>query len=139
MYSYISSVNNGVLYSTHGMPQKDSTSDGTSSFAIGRHDYIKTNNTTTTTKKWYGNRDASTISSKRKNMAIGKGSYNTTGLPISFQTKNNINVRQDALKRVRNSGYVTTPKIRSNTHNSLTPSWTIQPLIRTMAHAPVAL
>jgi hypothetical protein len=165
-------INNGITYAQNGMPQKDITSDGDSSFSIARKNYKKlytivpsTNNTTTITplpptppeyisngssqiptytsstllpnKKWYGNRDASQIIANRRVSEIGKGSLNKNGAAMAFQTKNDINVRRDALIRTRNSGYVTTPKIRNKPQNGLTPSWAVAPLVRTNAQAAV--
>jgi hypothetical protein len=160
-------INNGITHVQHGMPQKDITSDGDSSFSIARANYKKiytvipphANNTTITplpstppqyivngtssgssgsqNKKWYGNRDASQIIANRRISQIGKGSLNQSGSALSFQTKNDINVRRDALIRTRSSGYVTTPKIRNKPNNGLTPSWPIGPLVRTSAQTAV--
>jgi hypothetical protein len=135
-------INNGITYSKNGMPQKDITSDGDSSFAMGRYDfkrmYSSTQQSINTNKKWFGNRDASQIAANRRINAIGQGSHNSTGKPMAFETKDDINVRSDALRRVRNSGYVTTPKVRANPNNAPTPSWPVAPLIRTSHRAPVA-
>ena len=53
-------INNGILYSQNGMPQKDLTSDGDGSFAIGRKNYVETSNAINSTtqsqiifKKWF--------------------------------------------------------------------------------------
>lgn len=135
-------IQNGISYSQNGMPQKDRTSDGDSSFAMGRQDYKKMysngQSSVNTNKKWFGNRDASQIAANRRISAIGRGTLNSKGTPIAFETKDNINVNRDALNRVRNSGYVTTPKVRANPNNGTTPSFPIGPLVRTSNRAPVA-
>ena len=135
-------IMNGICVSQNGMPQKDSTSDGDSSFAMGRQDYKKMysngENKVNGNKKWYGNRDASQVATNRRITEIGRGSFNPEGSKMCFQTKNDINVRRNALIRTRSSGYVTTPKVRANQHNAPTPSWPVAPLIRTDNRAPVA-
>lgn len=116
-------VNNGALKSVNAMPQKDSTSDGTSSFELGRSIYVnsfpkagdiqtKQNNQ----KKWQGNRDASQIIANRRNTSIGRGSINTTvQTPLSFTTYKDVNVVQSALNRCRSGGCVVpTKKLYSN-------------------------
>lgn len=110
-------INNGILYSKNGMPQKDSTSDGTGSFALGRQTYTEianANNSMTqaqkTAKKWYGNRDASSVIDKKKNTNIGKGSFNNAGDAIGFTTNVDNNTARQALIRTRAGGYVVPPK-----------------------------
>ena len=41
--------NNGTLSSKRAMPQKDITSDGTSTFAMNRHNYMESYSTTSMT------------------------------------------------------------------------------------------
>jgi hypothetical protein len=139
----IQNIINGTLTSQNAMPQKDSTSVNEASFVIGRQDYKKTysngQNLVNTNKKLYGNRDASQITANRRISEIGRGFFNKAGQPIAFETKNDINVRRDALIRTRNAGYVTTPKIRNKPENGLTPSWPQAPLVRTEARAAVAV
>ena len=110
-------INNGILYSRNGMPQKDLTSDGDGSFAIGRQNYVETANATNlttqsqkTAKKWYGNRDASSVVDKRRNASIGKGSMNEANSAIGFTTNVDRNTARQALIRARSGGYVVPPK-----------------------------
>jgi len=110
-------INNGVLYNQNAMPQKDFTSDGGSTFAIGRQSYIETinaNNSMTqsqkTSKKWYGNRDASAIVDKRRNASIGEGTLNNANVAIGFTTNIDRNTVRQALIRTRASGYIVPPK-----------------------------
>jgi hypothetical protein len=42
MQPIINNINNSVLKSVHAMPMKDGSADGTDSFAITRHEYVKT-------------------------------------------------------------------------------------------------
>ena len=109
-------INNGTWSSLKAMPQKDSTSDGTSSFALGRRTYYETyasapSNDVMKQKKFIGgNRDASSVVARRKTNEIGVGTLNASSQPISFTTVRDINVRNNALRRVRAGGaYV--PKV----------------------------
>jgi len=105
----IQNINNGTLKSVNAMPQKDLTSDGTSSFELGRSVYVNTypnaNQLQTVQnkqKKWMGNRDASQITTNNRNTSIGTGSINTTAnTPQSFTTTTNVNVFRDAQSRCR--------------------------------------
>ena len=103
----IQNINNGALKSIKAMPQKDSTSDGTSTFSMARAIYSKefpVQNKISTAqqnqKKWLGNRDASYVTANRRNTNIGKGSINTTNqTPLSFTTYKDVNVVNDAIRR----------------------------------------
>jgi hypothetical protein len=124
-------MNNGTLKGMHVMPQKDLTSDNTSSFAMGRHEYVRTLGVDTTLindkvrdtiqkqvqKKWYGNssvRDSSKVMDKRVRNEIGNGSLNASKSEMSFTETRDVNTRMDALRRVRNIGS-SVPAIK--THN----------------------
>lgn len=109
--------NNGISYSENGMPQKDSTSDGNSSFALGRQNYTEIANATNsmtqaqkTAKKWYGNRDASSVTDKRRNITIGKGTVNNAGNAIGFTTNIDRNTAREAILRARSRGNVVPPQ-----------------------------
>lgn len=123
-------INNGALKSINAMPQKDSTSDGDSSFEIGRAIYVATHAAAqpnpvyqNNQKKWMGNRDASQVTANRRNTGIGKSSINTTTQsPLSFTTYKDVNVVNDALRRCRSGGSVPPPKTNHRT-NGLTPSF----------------
>ncbi len=136
MYSY-QPGNNAVLSGVKAMPQKDSTSDGTSTFAVARHEYFETITNTTTPvsvkqhKKWFGNRDASEIVSRRRVYEIGVGTLNANKDKIAFMNKNDRNSRVDALARVRGGGYVVPPKVRH------TPTKSGVPLSTAPIHVPV--
>ena len=124
-------MNNGTLRGMHVMPQKDLTSDNTSSFAMGRHEYVRTLGVDTTLingnvretlrkqvqKKWYGNtsvRDSSRVMDKKVRNEIGNGSLNASKDSMSFTETRDVNTRMDALRRVRNIGS-SVPAIK--THN----------------------
>ena len=103
-------INNGTLSSLKAMPQKDITSDGTSSFAMGRKNYYETYAPVPTNAVWKqkkfigGNRDASSVVARRKTAEIGVGTMNTGTQPMSFTTVKDINVGNNALRRVRAGG-----------------------------------
>lgn len=110
----IQNINNGSLSSRSAMPQKDITSDGDSSFAMGRQQYNKIE-PITLGQKWYGssgNRDSSAILQKKAIAAIGKGTLNLDSNPMSFAGHNDINTTRDALVRVRRLGCATPAKCR---------------------------
>jgi hypothetical protein len=133
----INDINNGALKSIHAMPQKDSTSDGTNSFAIDRSAYFNTLPTTNNTvaqnlhKKWFTNRDASSVTRNRRIAEIGVGSMNAANTPMSFTTYKDVNVVKDAVRRVRSAGSVAPAKKNALKTNGLTPSWKVGKLIRT--------
>ena len=113
-------INNGVLSSRYAMPQKDLTSDGESSFAMGRQQYIHTE-PISLGRKWYGsssNRDSTAIIQKKKMNAIGNGRLNLAGKSLSFAGHNDINTTRDALVRVRNLGCAVPNKCRFKNMNT---------------------
>lgn len=119
-------INNAVLKGVHAMPTKDSTSDGTGSFAMGRYTFIETaQKPSTAVKPWYGetNRDASQIAANRRVSQIGLGSLNSNGEDFSFTSSNEKNTIKDALARVRGSGYVAPPKSTHAKTNAPVPYW----------------
>jgi len=105
----IQNLNNGILNNATTMPMKDSISDGTSTFSMGRLNYVSTVTGQNTHKKWIGgNRDASQIAENRRIAAIGLGSM--TSAPNSFVSNSSKNAVNDALRRVRGGGAVAPPK-----------------------------
>ena len=130
-------INNGALKFVNAMPQKDITSDGQSTFEMGRRVYTKTNQPYQTqnvlnTKKWVGgNRDSSSITTNRRNSTIGKSSINTnTNQLISFTTYKDVNTVNDARTRVRAGGAVVPPKVRASKHPTVNYSVTAIPSIK---------
>jgi hypothetical protein len=124
----INDINNGALKTTNAMPQKDSTSDGTASFEIGRmtNRRIYTTNLPTNAeyvqKKWIGgNRDASQVIQNRRVLGIASGSKNTASNTLSFTTYKDVNTIYNALTRVRAGGAVANQKKRANLNNAPTP------------------
>lgn len=112
--------NNGVLTSKYAMPQKDITSDGESSFAMGRQQYINSK-PNSLGKKWYGsssNRDSTAILQKKAINAVGKGSLNLEGKSMSFAGHNDVNTTRDALHRVRHLGCAVPNKCRFKDMNT---------------------
>jgi hypothetical protein len=73
---------------------------------MGRQQYIHTE-PISLGKKWYGsssNRDSTAILQKKNISAIGNGTLNLAGKPLSFAGHNDINTTREALIRVRNLG-----------------------------------
>ena len=102
--------NNGILKGQKAMPQKDSTSDGTTTFALNRQIYMETFQTATITnaqknkKKFYGNRDASQVVANRRVDQIANGSLNNAATSIAFTNVSDRNVERQALHRMRSNG-----------------------------------
>jgi len=113
-------LNNGKLSSKKAMPQKDITSDGTSTFAMNRHNYIDSHSNTTMTtsqklkKKWYGNKDASQVVANRRVDQIANGSLNSAGVSSSFTTIKDPNTERQAISRMRSGGAVVPAKVRNS-------------------------
>jgi hypothetical protein len=106
-------MNNGILSSIKAMPQKDSTSDSTTNFATSRRIYSETinaapSNAVLKQKKFIGgNRDASSVVARRRAVEVGVGTLNAGATPLSFTTTRDVNVTNNALRRVRaGGGYV---------------------------------
>ena len=107
-------INNGTLTGMKAMPQKDSTSDNTSNFAQDRHVYAESLTSFTATqwkqKKFIGgNRDASSVVARRRTNEVGNGSLNASGNQLSFTTTRDINVTNNALRKVRAGGAYVPP------------------------------
>jgi|UniRef100_A0A6C0IP19 hypothetical protein len=123
MYRMLKNIQNNQMSGVAPMPLKDSTSSNENSFAMNRRNYFQTNQITANTvsenlqKKYSGNRDASSVMSRRKANAVGVGSLNSSKDAMSFTSNNNRNEQDTALKRVRNGGYVPSPKIAANPSN----------------------
>jgi hypothetical protein len=154
--STIQDINNNQLSAIKAMPIKNLTSDNDSTFSMYRKTYVETYNATTNslsnslpntvpfydqrtqrtglqttsvaTKKWYGNRDASQVTTNRRNYQVGAGSLNANGETMSFNSNIEKNTVNDALRRVRGGGAVA-PK-KKNFSNSAT-------YVPTPAYAPV--
>jgi len=116
----INNINNGTLSFEKAMPQKDSTSDGTSTFAASRRVYVDTLpssgglNTVNPVKKWVGgNRDSSQVTINRRIASVGNGSLNAAQVPTSFTTFRDINTTYDAKVRVRAGGATVPAKVRN--------------------------
>jgi hypothetical protein len=117
-HAYIEGYNNQttnlVKNDQHSIKQGtvNNTQFGFKGFSNINHNI--TGQASTVQKKWIGgNRDASTIISKRRVNSVGNGSLNASGGQISFTTVRDINVTNNALRKVRAGGaYVPPPKCR---------------------------
>jgi len=121
-------VNNGIASGQKAMPMKDSTSDGTASFSLDRHNYSESLNVQTVSeiqrKKWIGgNRDASQVSTNRRVANVGVGSLNSSAGKMKFVSNSDRSVVDNALIRVRAGGAVVPRKVASSPHIHMTPSF----------------
>lgn len=113
-------INNGILLGIRAMPLKDSTSDGSNTFSMNRHNYIESSNNTTTIqafrqKKWIGgNRDASNVTTRNRVNQIGNGSLNAAKVPTSFVSNKSDNDTRQAYHRVRSGGSAVPAKCAHN-------------------------
>jgi len=125
MFTSLQELNNGALTAVKAMPQKDSTSDGTSTFELSRATYVHTQTSALppANKKWQGNRDASQVTTNRRNTSVGIGSLNAGNRLFSFTTYKEINTVDDALRRVRAGGAVAPAKKAANPNNAPTPGF----------------
>ncbi len=115
--------NNGALVFTKAMPNKDLTSDNQSSFSMSRTNYAKTYSNEPT-KQWFGgskNRDSSSVVNNRKTNAVGVGSLNANKELMSFTKMTIVQDENQALKRVRNGGYIVPPKTTAQNSINMTP------------------
>ena len=121
-------VNNGIASGQKAMPMKDSTSDGTASFSLDRHNYSEALNVQTVSeiqrKKWIGgNRDASQVATNRRVANVGVGSLNASAGDLKFVSNSDRSVVDNALTRVRAGGAVVPRKVAFSPHNRKTPSF----------------
>ena len=110
----LKTLHNGITTAQNGMPLKDSTSDGGSSFSMGRMFFSRTYEAKPATEaavlqvnknKWIGsNRDASSVARNRRNQAIGSNELNTSGSSMSFTNTNEENNIRNAVHRTRSGG-----------------------------------
>ena len=122
----IQNINNGALTGVKAMPQKDSTSDNSTDFSIGRQTFmqsytpVQTNMALVNQKKWIGgNRDASQVTAKNRSNEIGS-SLNVSGKAFSMTTYKDVNTVRNALSRVRAGGAVSPMKKNANVNNAYT-------------------
>tara|TARA_B100001173_G_C16016619_1_gene560002 strand:- start:2298 stop:2669 length:372 start_codon:yes stop_codon:yes gene_type:complete len=109
MSPILQNINNAELNAQKAMPLKDSTTDGSSRFSMGRmmfahgKDLKEPNH-----KKWYGS-SADTNRRAKTGHLYNRLNYpttvfNTEGKPTSFTTNNSINVQRQAVQRTRSGG-----------------------------------
>lgn len=108
-------INNGTMNTLKAMPQKDLTSDGTSSFAMSRRQYAEVypviDQSVNKQKKYIGgNRDASSVVARRRAVEVGVGTLNASKTAMSMTGVRDINDTNNALRRVRAGGAYVPPK-----------------------------
>jgi len=83
-------------------------------------------------KKWMGstNRDASQITVNRRTNNVGSGSLNYDNKLMSFTAYKDVNVVNDALRRVRAGGSVAPPKKAASPSQTFVPSPGIHPYMQ---------
>jgi len=115
---------NGVMYVPYGMPFKEETANGDSNFSLGRQIYYQTTRANASftpqimqQKKWIGGcRDASQRITDARTNAVGLGSINFNGGPISFKNVVDHNTERNARQRARSGGAVA-PLKKGKSHN----------------------
>jgi hypothetical protein len=122
-------MNNNQLSFPKASPHKDSVNDGASTFALGRRTYLNLfsknqppSNQEVAKKKWIGgDRSAGDIITKRRDKAIGQGSFNLDingqHQTISNSNGNDYNWVQHRRMFTRSSGSVVPPKCRGHGSN----------------------
>ena len=111
--------NNAELSFPKAMPLKDSTTDGSSRFSMGRMMFIRVKDLKVhENKKWYGNNaDTSRRAFNghvQHRLNFPKTVFNAEGTPTSFTTNNSINVQRQAVQRTRNGGSTVPAKVAMN-------------------------
>jgi hypothetical protein len=81
-------------------------------------------------KKWSANRDASQITVNRRTNSVGKGSMNYDNKLMAFTAYKDVNVVNDALRRVRAGGSVAPPKKDASPSQTFVPSPGIHPYMQ---------
>ena len=119
-------LNNGTLSSVKAMPQKDLSSDGTSSFAMSRRQYSEVypviDQSINKKKKFIGgNRDASSVVARRRAVEVGVGTLNANNTPMSFTGVRDINDTNNALRRARAGGTYVPPKKAQHYSSTIDP------------------
>jgi hypothetical protein len=130
-------LNNAVLSGQDAMPMKDSTSDGSSTFSMLRRRFSSTYTTAVPAQNnqqqrlatvGYPSRHLSTVNfvaktgpsrvtdnsdviARRKAAAVGAGSMNASGGPMSFVSSTNPSVVTDARVRARYGGSAVPKKV----------------------------
>lgn len=130
-------INNATLKGVNAMPIKDSTSDGSSTFSMMRHRFSNTYTTAVPAQNFqqqrlssvgYPSRHLSTVNfvaktgpsrvtdnsdviARRKAAAVGAGSMNASGGPMSFVSSSNHSVVADARVRARYGGSAVPKKV----------------------------
>jgi hypothetical protein len=81
-------------------------------------------------KKWSANRDASQVTVNRRTNSVGSGSLNYANNLMSFTSYKDINVVDDALRRVRAGGSVAPPKKAASPSQTYVPSLGTHPYMQ---------
>jgi hypothetical protein len=98
---------------TNTIPMLPSTNQKKWATGAAYHSFTSANGIISkTNKKWIGgNRDSSSITSKRRVNAVGENSLNKLGVPMSFTNIKSGNDVRDAKHRVRSGGSIVPPAV----------------------------
>ena len=118
--STVENKNRGITKATNGQPEKFGSSDDGNTFSLGRSYYREVTDNNSLDKirsangknlKYVAPSESSFRTSELKNFAIGRSSTNNKGQTLSYKN-DNVNDAKQALRRVRNKGYVVPMKAR---------------------------
>lgn len=150
-------MNNAVLSGTNAMPIKDSTSDGSTMFSLMRRRFASTYTTTVPAQNNQNQRvgisnrftsnfaaksgpsrvtDNSDVIARKKAAAIGAGSMNASGGPMSFMSSSNPSVVADARVRARYSGAAVPKKVTQKYQFVASPPTTAAQPMRALYPSP---
>ena len=122
--STVENKNRGITNASNGQPEKFGSSDDGNTFSLGRtyHREVTANKSSKNLRdnsgknlKYISPSESSFRTSELKNLAIGKSSTNKKGQILSYKN-DNVNDAKQALRRVRNKGYVVPMKARGQPH-----------------------
>jgi len=150
-------LNNAVLSGKNAMPIKDSTSDGSTTFSMLRRRFLNTyttavpaqNNQQQRVSVDYPSRRLSTVNfvaktgpsrvtdnsdviARRKAAAVGAGSMNASGGPMSFVSSSNPSVVADARVRARYGGSAVPKKVTQKYQFMANPPTTMAQPVRSL-------
>ena len=135
--AHLQNYNNAILYSQNASPfVSPYYNTETPLFKYQYLQSVQSQVAQPISKKWYGNSQnqlSSQRTQQKKNVAIGRGSYNNQGVSTSQVPNDTTNRRdeQSALQRVRNRGWVKPKKYNISSHiTGISPQFMAGSLVR---------
>lgn len=155
-------LNNALLSGRNAMPIKDSTSDGSTMFSMMRNRFLNTYTTAVPRQNnqqqrlatvGYPSRHLSTVNfvaktgpsrvtdnsdviARRKAAAVGAGSMNASGGPMSFVSSSNPSVVDEARVRTRYGGSAVPKKVTQKYQFMANPPTTMAQPVRPLYPSP---